>query len=406
MADSASPYLSVVVTSRNDDHGGNLKKRMQAFVDGWFHLAKRHGLSSELIIVEWNPPPEKARLAEALRWPEDKGPCRVRIIEVPNTIHQTFDHASKLPLFQFTAKNVGIRRAWGKFVLATNIDILFSDQMIAYLARQQLDEGVLYRNDRLDVPTDLPEDVPFDDVLAFCRRNIIRINGNRYTLSFEPMAFLGHHLTATDSFMVGVMETIKTFSAVAARSGEIIPSMARLIVQPGPIPAKHRLRLLRKLLAVPASAMGETWKKWKEMGEKSSIHRSKTGMIHTNACGDFQLMALDKWMGIQGYPEYEGYSIHLDSLLSFAAIYGDWAREETLLAPMHHYHIEHGVGSGFTPEGEKALYERLDKAGIPYLNWFDVLKIAFGMADSGKVVQFNDSGWGLAGAYLPETILD
>ena len=52
----AAPYLSVVVTARNDDHGGNLLGRMQVFVDAWISQAKRHNLSSELIVVEWNPP--------------------------------------------------------------------------------------------------------------------------------------------------------------------------------------------------------------------------------------------------------------------------------------------------------------------------------------------------------------
>jgi hypothetical protein len=37
-----APYLSVVVTARNDDHGGNLLGRMQVFVDAWINQAKRH----------------------------------------------------------------------------------------------------------------------------------------------------------------------------------------------------------------------------------------------------------------------------------------------------------------------------------------------------------------------------
>src|SRR5215472_11823915 len=119
------PYLSLVVTGRNDDHGGNLLGRMQAFVNGWLNQARAHGLDSELIIVEWNPPPDRPRLAEALRWPEDFGPCVVRIIEVPAELHARYPHGNVLPLYQMIGKNVGIRRARGRFVLATNIDILF-----------------------------------------------------------------------------------------------------------------------------------------------------------------------------------------------------------------------------------------------------------------------------------------
>ncbi len=48
--------LSLVVTSRNDNHGGDLLKRMQIFVTGWLEQARRHHVNSELISVEWNPP--------------------------------------------------------------------------------------------------------------------------------------------------------------------------------------------------------------------------------------------------------------------------------------------------------------------------------------------------------------
>src|ERR1039458_7896366 len=89
-----APYLSVVVTARNDDYGGNLLGRMQVSVDAWINQAKRHHLSSELIVVEWNPPAGRERLAQAIRWPSDTGPCEVRIIEVPPEVHSR-DRKSK-----------------------------------------------------------------------------------------------------------------------------------------------------------------------------------------------------------------------------------------------------------------------------------------------------------------------
>src|ERR1700722_20937716 len=122
------PYLSVVVTTRNDDHGGNLLGRTQAFVNGFLSQCRRHKVPAELIIVEWNPPPDRPPLAEALQWRDSEGWCQVRIIAVPLEIHQRWRTWKALPLYQMTAKNVGIRRARGEFVLATNIDILFSDE--------------------------------------------------------------------------------------------------------------------------------------------------------------------------------------------------------------------------------------------------------------------------------------
>ena len=133
------PYLSVVVTARNDDHGGNLLGRMQAFVNGWIAQCKRHSLDAELILVEWNPPEGRPGLADALHWPKDLGPCEVRIIQVPPDLHRRYAHAEAQPLYQMIGKNAGIRRARGQFVLATNIDIIFSNELVAFLAERKLE---------------------------------------------------------------------------------------------------------------------------------------------------------------------------------------------------------------------------------------------------------------------------
>src|SRR5579872_7418605 len=101
------PYLSVVVTARNDDHGGNLLGRMQIFVNGWIAQSRRHNLPSELIIVEWNPPADRPSLRDALKWPEDLSACQVRFLEVPADLHANYTHAAALPLYQMIAKNVG-----------------------------------------------------------------------------------------------------------------------------------------------------------------------------------------------------------------------------------------------------------------------------------------------------------
>jgi hypothetical protein len=102
---------------------------MSVFVRGWVEQCKRFNLRSELILIEWNPPADRAPLREALPWPSESGPCTIRVITVPAAMHDRFEHASKLPLYQMIAKNVGLRRARGRFALATNIDLLFSDEL-------------------------------------------------------------------------------------------------------------------------------------------------------------------------------------------------------------------------------------------------------------------------------------
>jgi hypothetical protein len=105
-------------------------------VDGWVAQAGRHGLNSELIVVAWNP--------TALRWPDETSRCRVRVIEVPRETPPAI------------AKNAGIRRARGEFILATDIGIVFSDELMEFLASRRLDPGRLYRIDRYDVEGDVP----------------------------------------------------------------------------------------------------------------------------------------------------------------------------------------------------------------------------------------------------------
>lgn len=183
---NATPLLSVVVTSRNDDHGGSLLRRMQTFVNGLINQCKRHNLHAELILVEWNPPPDRPRFAQALHWPHDPSPCEVRIIEVPPERHARLKHSEALPLFQMIAKNVGIRRARGQFILATNIDIIFSDELIRYMTSGQLRSGRMYRIDRYDVMTDVPVDAPVEEQLEYCQQHMIRINARDGTYNLMP----------------------------------------------------------------------------------------------------------------------------------------------------------------------------------------------------------------------------
>jgi hypothetical protein len=183
---SETPYLSLVVTARNDDHGGNLLGRMQAFVNGLFSQCRRHRVPAELVMVEWNPPQDRPPLADVLDWSAQNEFCSVRIIEVPPELHQRFEHWQALPLYQMIAKNVGIRRARGEFILATNIDILFSDELFKILAARELESGKMYRADRWDVMADVPADQPIEQQLAWCNAHLLRVNRRSGTFPLNP----------------------------------------------------------------------------------------------------------------------------------------------------------------------------------------------------------------------------
>jgi hypothetical protein len=184
-ARESTPYLSVVVTTRNDDHGGDPLKRLQAFVNCFDEQCRRTGLSAELIVVEWNPPADKPRVSALLDLPAPSH-CTYRFIEVPPELHARLKYSDVLPLFQMIGKNVGIRRAQGRFVLATNIDIIFSNALIEWIAAGRLEPGRMYRVDRHDIESDFPVTAPLETQMAYADSHHLRIHERWGSFPTDP----------------------------------------------------------------------------------------------------------------------------------------------------------------------------------------------------------------------------
>lgn len=313
------PKLSIVVTSRNDDHGGNGLHRMQVFAKGIAEQCKRFNLNAELIIVEWNPPADRKRLYEILQWPDDLGFLTVRFIEVPPEIHEQISNSDKFPLFQWIAKNVGIRRTRGNFVLSANIDILFSDELIKFLASYQLDENCFYRIDRHDVTSKIPENIGIQKQLDFCCNNLIRVQGLYGTKKISQM------------------------------------------------PSDH------------------------------FIYSDNDTKPHTNACGDFTLMARNKWQLFRGYPELPRGDMFIDGLIVHMA-YVSGLHQVILPEPLRIYHIEHEGGWAVKRKSPVRTTLSLDY-NKDYLPWCQR------MIDQAKPITNNDEHWGYAQTEFKEHVI-
>ena len=105
---------------------------------------------------------------------------------MPPELHAKYPHGDALPLYQMIAKNAGIRRARGQFVLATNIDILFSNELAEYLAARRLERGRMYRIDRHDAMSEVPADAPVEGQLAWCGTHLIRVNRREGSFRVKP----------------------------------------------------------------------------------------------------------------------------------------------------------------------------------------------------------------------------
>lgn len=349
------PYLSVVAASRNDDHGGDPLHRTQIFINCFAEQCDKFKLPAELILVDWNPVPDRPGLAAVLQLPPESEYCSARVITVPAVLHRTIKYSDRLAFFQMIAKNVGIRRALGSFVLATNIDIVFSDELIAYLAKQNLDPKFMYRVDRYDIKSDLPVDASSELVLDKAWKSIIRTN-RRANLQEVLDPLYGYDQACRDC---------------EPHTKKVAPS--------------DKINLVND---------DGSW-------QLRPHPNSPIEHLNTNACGDFTLLSKEGWAAIRGYPDFEAFSFNIDSMGLVMAHYHGY-REASLLPPCVCFHIEHGLGSGYTPEGEQTLFDRIRKKRIlspewPVLNvWVDRMR------EQQRAIAFNREDWGLADYNLPE----
>jgi len=285
--------LSVVVALRNDDHGGDQVHRVGTFLQVLAALTRKHGLATEIIAVEWNPPPDRPPLREMLIWPGN-----ARIVTVPPDLHKQYGNSTVLDFYQMIAKNVGVRRAKGDWILVTNPDVVFSNNLVAYLATAELDPSRLYRALRHDLGTSHVEGSTAVEILDFCRRNVVAVHGAKF------------------------------------------------------------------------------------MG------------LHTHACGDFTMLHRTAWEDLRGYPEFDLWSIHIDSVLMAMAQAAGY-EEVVLQNDCCIYHIEHGRSWVVNPELAKQY---------PCLSVQNGLVPLFNHMQQAKMpLQYNKADWGFRDEILEES---
>ncbi len=345
---------------------------------------RRYGLDAEVIVVEWNPPLERQRLQEAISWPKAHRNFVVRIIEVPARIHRQYKHSEKFGLFQMMAKNVGIRRARGRFILCTNVDVLFSEELIQFLSSPALLPGRIYRVDRYDVPDDLPMNSNTRELLEHCERNIIQV------------------LTKD-----GYFPWSKAFASCYRTNPRVTSTVGNFLKRL----SYHMNRLIRSpdwpRLPYHLCLLGYKSARFVLRSFGLDGHLSP----HVNAAGDFTLMAREDWLIVAGYSEMEVHPWQVDALLVWTAVYSGRKQVE-LLYPMRIFHVEHDSGAGSVPRRkpgvvEEEVEQRMAERGLPHIQSEEYLRRVTEIRRNRSPVRSNnEENWGLVEERLVETVVE
>lgn len=144
------PYLSLVIPTQNHDHPSCALTVQNTCLALLQRQLEEHRIASEILVIDYNPLPDRPVLSESLRVPSSRGCVTVQVITVPPEYHRQFADWRKKGFHQTCAVNVGIRRARGEFLVYRAADHVYSEALVTWLGRRPLSRNGIYRCDRVD----------------------------------------------------------------------------------------------------------------------------------------------------------------------------------------------------------------------------------------------------------------
>jgi hypothetical protein len=249
------------------------------------------------------------------------------------------------------AKNVGARRAMGKYLILTNVDIIFSNNLLEFLKNKELNKNYIYRVDRYDINFNKFNNFKINE--QHLNANITHINKKYYTHDIvKNLKYWTYN-----SFSGAVFNLLKIFFDVIKNLNKIIPLTNNIF-------KIYNLKMIigypiKMLIRYPRIIINNL---------KLILTIIISPKLHTNACGDFQLISKETFINLSGYYEYDGYSFHIDSILMWKAYFMGYKFKELKFKI---FHINHTGGY----ENSKELFESLKKRDINYLSNNNLIKI-------------------------------
>ena len=163
------PYLSVIGWVRNDGYTDGYAERIRHAIRFLAGQLDSHGIPSEIVVVEWNPPADRPLVADLLSDLTNAGCVSIRFIVVDRRYHEHLLGSQLKGMHVLNAANAGLRRARGRFLVPKALDTYFTDELIAHIARQQLRDEEVYRCDRYDVRFETEDWLKWDRAELFKR---------------------------------------------------------------------------------------------------------------------------------------------------------------------------------------------------------------------------------------------
>lgn len=265
-----NPYLSIITHTRNDNYAGG----SEALFNSLRHTIKNLEdvqIFSEIVLVDWNSPPENGTLQTKLKHFLDslkliRKFVSIKLIVVPPRIHKTYRGWRERNINAVAAVNVGIRRCNGRFIVIKSMDTFWSKGIYGIISKKKLKKEKIYRCVRKDYT--LPSGF-----------SLVSLKVEQYE------DFLKEHIVHSHD------RNLQTY------------------------------RVKRKKLAF--------------LSKRDEISRERESdfpmpNLFTNASGDFQLCAREVFFDLESFEELNNvYSYHTDSTFSYCA-YASGVMEEIL----------------------------------------------------------------------------
>ncbi len=344
---TGTPYLSIVIAGRNDNYGGDFEARMAKCIQWIQSMLRKYPIHTEILIVNYNPLEDRKALADVLTLNFNLAHVTVRYITVPNEIHAEYVgkyNVKRLPFLEYTAKNIGIKRATGEYILCINPDVIIHSDIFEFIYNRKLSTDTFYRADRFDHKQ---VSVSVNDEKAYVRA----------ATSATFRMFMMAHIVP---FAISNLFTLRVFR-------KLNQLYARYLLY-----YYYYVSLIFPFF-------------------QPKFYLRPEMLWHCNASGDFMLMHKSAWHELGGYQEFSYLPLHVDATFVVkAGVHG--LKQHTFAQPIYHQHHERRFDTSAKEDAE--MREAYD---VFYDTCNDMMR------KKNRSVYFNKSeDWGLSNYSLPE----